>query len=192
MRLFIIGESRFGASFFRAACSNGHEVVGVATSSPQLNGDPLIAAAKAAGVATHDCEPILGGWAKPVRASGAELLALANVSRIVARTTLEACPKGAICYHPSLLPKYRGRNAVADALRAGERKTGVTVFWPDDGADTGPILLQLSCEIADGDTPMSLYHDKLAPVGVQCMLVAVAAVAAGCAPRIPQDSGSIR
>ena len=65
---------------------------------------------------------------------------------------------------------------------------GVTVFRPDHGADTGPIVLRVRCDIGPDDTPASLYHDKLVPVGVHSLLAAVAAVASKCAARIEQDS----
>lgn len=188
MRLFIIGESRFGAAFLRAATSAGHEVVGVSSSSEHGSRDPLAAAAMSMGISNLDLEPILAGDARPIRALGAELVVLANVSRIMPAPVIESCAFGAICFHPSLLPRHRGRHAVRDALDNGDRFTGVTVFRPDHGADTGPIVLRVRCDIGPDDTPASLYHDKLVPVGVHSLLAAVAAVASKCAPRIEQDS----
>jgi methionyl-tRNA formyltransferase len=188
MRLFIIGESRFGAAFLRAAIAAGHEVVGVSASGRHGESDPLIAAARALGIAQLPSEPILAGQAGPIRALGAELIALANVSVIVPTAVIESCVSGAICFHPSLLPRHRGRHAVKDALSAGDRFTGVTVFRPDHGADTGPILLRVRCAIAETDTAASLYHDKLLAVGVHCMLSAVAAIESGCSVAINQDA----
>lgn len=178
MRLFIMGESRFGAAFFRAAQAAGHELVAAAaTANTQMwRHDPLVAVAKAAGVPIYESEPILGGWFDPVRRSGAELLVLANVSRLLPEALLNCCPKGTLCFHPSLLPQFRGKRAVADAIKSGQGYTGVSIFWPDAGADTGPVLLQARCEIAPNDTPGTLYHDKLLPVGIYCLLAAVAAV----------------
>ncbi len=186
MRLFILGESRFGANFFRAAAQAGHEIVGVGATGREAH-DPLTAAAAAAGVLAHDVEPILSGEVRAIRVSGAELLVLANVSRILPEAVIECCPRGCICFHPSLLPRHRGKRAVADAVKAGDRITGVTVFWPDLGADTGPVILQAPAAVAPGESPMALYHDKLVPIGVHCMLAAVAAVASGAAVRIPQE-----
>jgi len=188
MRLFIIGESRFGAAFLRAAIAAGYEVVGVSASSDHAGRDPMIAAASAAGIADLPIEPILDGSARAICAMGAELLVLANVSRILPSPVVEACEHGTICFHPSLLPRHRGRHAVKDTIAAGDRFTGVTIFRPDGGADTGPIILRARCDVSREDSASSLYHDKLVPVGVHCMLAAVAAIQARCATSIPQDS----
>jgi len=186
MRLFVVGESRFGARFFRAAARE-HEIVAVASSARPGAIGPLEAAAAAAGVPCVPFEPILAGHDGSVRSSGAELLVLANVSRIVPAAVLDSCRRGAVCFHPSLLPRHRGRHAVKDAVRAGDSFTGVTIFRPDAGADTGPIILQARVAIAPDETPSALYHDKLVPIGVFCMLAAIAAVEAGCAPSIAQE-----
>ena len=69
----------------------------------------------------------------------------------------------------------------------GETKTGLTIFWVDDGIDTGDILLQKEVEVGPNETTGSVYFDKLYPLGVEACLEAVALVAAGKAPRIPQD-----
>lgn len=185
MRLFILGESRFGAAFLRGALCAGHEVVAASTATADAEHDPLRAAAAAAGIATPPAEPIFAGNARTIKQSGAELLVLANVSRILPASIVEARPT--ICFHPSLLPRHRGKRAVAAAIEAGDPFTGVTIFWPDAGADTGPILFRARVEIASNESPGALYHNKLVPVGVHLMLAAVAAVEADCAPRVSQE-----
>jgi methionyl-tRNA formyltransferase len=69
----------------------------------------------------------------------------------------------------------------------GERQTGLSIFWPDQGLDTGPILLQKEVEIRDSDTLGSLYFDRLYPLGVAALLEGVDLVRAGTAPKIVQD-----
>jgi methionyl-tRNA formyltransferase len=98
------------------------------------------------------------------------------------------CPRvGTIQYHPSLLPRHRGGSAINWAIIQGETKTGVTIFWPDRGIDTGPILLQKETPIGPDDTVGSLYFNVLFPLGVEALIEAVALVKADRAPRIPQD-----
>jgi methionyl-tRNA formyltransferase len=94
---------------------------------------------------------------------------------------------GTIQYHPSLLPRHRGSSSINWAIINGESRTGLTIFWPDAGIDTGPILLQKEVEIAPDDTVGSLYFNKLFPLGVAALVEAVEAVAKGTTPRIPQD-----
>ena len=61
------------------------------------------------------------------------------------------------------------------------------MFWPDGGIDTGDVLLQRTTPISETDTLGSVYFDRLFPMGVEALLEAVDLVAAGTAPRIPQD-----
>ena len=93
----------------------------------------------------------------------------------------------AICFHPSLLPRYRGGSAIPWQLIRGETRSGVTVFWPDAGIDTGPILLQREAPVGPDDTAGTLYFKTLFPLGVQTVLDSVALIADGPAPRVPQD-----
>jgi methionyl-tRNA formyltransferase len=60
---------------------------------------------------------------------------------------------GSICFHPSLLPKYRGASAINWALIKGESVTGLSLFWVDPGIDTGPVLLQKEVKVDPDDTP---------------------------------------
>ena len=69
----------------------------------------------------------------------------------------------------------------------GRKKTGLSIFWPDNGLDTGPILMQKEVEIRDDDTLGSLYFDHLFPMGVEAMLESVDLVRDGKAPRVEQD-----
>ncbi|MBI2957483.1 MAG: methionyl-tRNA formyltransferase [Chloroflexi bacterium] len=116
-----------------------------------------------------------------------DLMVMAFVTDIVPQSIL-ACPRlGTIQYHPSLLPRHRGGSAINWAIISGETKTGLTIFWPDTGIDTGPILLQREVDITPDDTLGSLYFGKLFPTGVQALLEAVTLVREGKAPRILQD-----
>jgi methionyl-tRNA formyltransferase len=94
---------------------------------------------------------------------------------------------GTIQYHPSLLPLHRGRSAINWPVIKGETETGLTVFWPDGGIDTGDVLLQKRTAISDTDTLGSVYFDRLFPMGVAALVEAVDLVKAGAAPRVPQD-----
>jgi len=94
---------------------------------------------------------------------------------------------GTIQYHPSLLPKHRGGSAINWAIINGETKTGITIFWPDRGIDTGPILLQKEVEISPDDTVGTLYFDKLFPLGIEALVESIDLIRQGRAPRIPQD-----
>jgi methionyl-tRNA formyltransferase len=112
---------------------------------------------------------------------------MAYVTLIVPEEILNLPARGTIQYHPSLLPRHRGPSSINWPIIMGETRTGLTIFWPDNGLDTGPILLQKEVEIRDTDTLGSLYFDRLYPMGVAALLEAVDLVRAGTAPRIVQD-----
>ena len=100
---------------------------------------------------------------------------------------LDAPKLGTIQYHPSLLPKHRGPSSINWPIIQGETRTGITIFWPDEALDEGPILLQKEVAIGPHDTLGSLYFDHLFPMGVDAMVEAIDLVRAGKAPRIAQD-----
>jgi len=77
---------------------------------------------------------------------------------------------GAIAYHPSLLPRHRGRDSIEWAVRMGDKITGGSVYWMDDGADTGPIAAQDWCWIRPGDNARELWRRDLAPMGLKLLL----------------------
>ena len=55
----------------------------------------------------------------------------------------------------------------------GRKETGLSIFWPDNGLDEGPILLQKTCTIEENDTLGTVYFDKLFPMGVDAMMESV-------------------
>ncbi|XP_077328226.1 mitochondrial 10-formyltetrahydrofolate dehydrogenase [Lithobates pipiens] len=93
---------------------------------------------------------------------------------------------GSIIYHPSILPRHRGASAINWTLIDGDKKAGFSIFWADEGLDTGPILLQRVCDVESNDTVDSLYNRFLFPEGIKAMVEAVQLIADGKAPRIDQ------
>ena len=77
---------------------------------------------------------------------------------------LSLAPRGAVNVHASLLPAYRGAAPVPWSLIHGERMSGVTTMFMDEGMDTGPMLATEAVPIT-GDTTASDLHDALARIG---------------------------
>lgn len=93
-----------------------------------------------------------------LRGAGVELVVLAGFMRVLKSTILEAFPRRIINLHPSLLPKFPGREAWAQALAAGERVTGCSVHFVDAGVDSGEIIAQREVPILPNDTPATLHE----------------------------------
>jgi methionyl-tRNA formyltransferase len=188
MRIVVFGQAAFGRDVFNALREAGEEVVGVSTPRPGPRPDPLYEAASEAGLPVIETPALRQDAAfqqyldlKP------DLLVFAFVTDIVRKRVLDAATHGAIQYHPSLLPLHRGRTAMNWAIIAGEQTTGLTIFWVDEGIDTGPILLQREVEIRHEDSVGSLYFDRLYPMGIEALVEATRMVREGSAPRTPQD-----
>jgi methionyl-tRNA formyltransferase len=112
---------------------------------------------------------------------------MAFVTLFVPEEFLNIPTFGSIQYHPSLLPKGRGASAINWPIIQGETETGLSIFWPDNGLDTGDVLLQKKTPISDADSLGTVYFDRLFPMGVEAMMEALDLVKAGTAPRIKQD-----
>ena len=188
MRIVIFGQAAFGLDVFNALRESNEDIVGVSTPRQKSRPDPLFEAATEAGIPVIETPDLRkDGPFQDYLDWKPELLVFAFVTDIVRKRVLDAAPQGAIQYHPSLLPKHRGRAAMNWPIISGSTKTGLTVFWVDEGIDTGPILSQQEFEIEPEDSMGSLYFNKLYPAGIQALADGVRQVREGTAPRIEQD-----
>lgn len=97
---------------------------------------------------------------------GTDVILTAHAYCFVEKQARNKARLGAVGYHPSLLPKYKGKDAVKFAFDNGDKIVGGSLYQLDDGWDTGQVLLQQSVAVDDDDTLTSLWQDKLAPIGV--------------------------
>ena len=190
MRIAVIGQAAFGKDVLAALADNGENVVGVFC-PPDREGrpsDPIKQEAEERGIPVFQFRRMRRKVAiDAFLGLNADLCVMAFVTDIVPDAILEAPTRGTIQYHPSLLPKHRGPSSMNWPIIWGETVTGLSIFWPDKGLDTGPILLQKEVEITQDDTLGSLYFGKLYQMGVDSMVEAVGLVRDGAAPRIDQD-----
>ena len=190
LRIAVIGQAAFGKDALAALADGGENVVGVFC-PPDREGrpfDPVKQEAVERDIPVFQFRRMRRKAAIDAFAGlNVDLCVMAFVTDIVPDAILEAPTLGTIQYHPSLLPKHRGPSSMNWPIIAGETKTGLTIFWPDKGLDTGPVLLQKEVEITPDDTLGSLYFGKLYPMGVEALVEAVGMARDGSAPRIAQD-----
>ncbi|MEO8207227.1 MAG: methionyl-tRNA formyltransferase, partial [Chthoniobacterales bacterium] len=195
MRVFFFGTGDIALPAFRAlAESDSHQLVGLITQPDRPAGRQMALRAptiKAEAIRYHipvfqpekvKSEAVLS----QMRNYHPDVAVVMAYGQILPRTILELPRYGCLNLHVSLLPKYRGASPIQTAIANGDRETGVTVMYMDEGMDTGDILLQARVTIERVDTAGSL-HDKLADESVTPMLEALDALAKNRAPRIPQD-----
>jgi len=194
LRIAIFGQAPFGRDVLVGLAEAGHELVGAFAPPEGRRPDAMAEEAERRGIPLFRHRhyrrkgQAIAERVEEHRRLGAELNVLAFVTAILPPEIVDAPPRGSLCFHPSLLPKYRGGAAIPWQIILGETQSGVTVFQPDAGVDTGPIVVQKGpVPIEPTDNAASLYYDKLYPLGVEALLEAVAAVDAGTARPEPQD-----
>jgi methionyl-tRNA formyltransferase len=194
VKIALFGQAAFGKEVLERLLEAGHQIVGVYAPPEGGRSDPLAEEAQARGLPLFRYKRMRRkGRAIPElveehAALEAELNVLAYVTMILPPEVVDAPRRGSLCFHPSLLPRFRGGAATAWQIILGERESGVTVFHPDEGIDTGPIVVQKGgVEIGPTATAASLYFQELYPLGVEALCEAVALVDRGAAEPRPQD-----
>ncbi|XP_072106988.1 cytosolic 10-formyltetrahydrofolate dehydrogenase-like, partial [Mobula birostris] len=193
MKIAVIGQSLFGQEVYKELKKAGHEIVGIFT-IPDKDGKEDALAAEGTKDGTRVFKyprwrvkgAAIPEVVKEYSSLGAELNVLPFCSQFIPMEVIDFPKHGSIIYHPSLLPRHRGASAINWTLIHGDKKGGFSIFWADDGLDTGPILMERECEVFPDDTINTLYKRFLFPEGVKAMVESVELIAAGKAPRIKQ------
>jgi methionyl-tRNA formyltransferase len=195
MRIIFVGTGEIGLPALHALTkSPDHHVLGVVTQPDRPVGRQLKLAASPIKEAAYKLhlkiyQPEKIGSATSVAQLTylkPDLIVVAAYGQILTKDILNLPKYGCLNLHASLLPKYRGASPIHAAIAAGERQSGMTIMWMDEGLDTGDILLQESVTLRRHETAETL-HDRLAKIGADALLKALPLVETGNAPRIKQD-----
>uniref|UniRef100_T1JDA6 10-formyltetrahydrofolate dehydrogenase n=1 Tax=Strigamia maritima TaxID=126957 RepID=T1JDA6_STRMM len=195
LRLAIIGQSNFASEVYKLLRIYGHQVVAVFTVPDQgSREDPLATSASVDHVPVFKLKAwrqkgkVLPQVLQDYSSLGIELNVMPFCSQFIPMEIIMMPKYKSIIYHPSLLPKHRGASSINWTLIEGDTKTGFTVFWADDGLDTGPILLQKECSVDINDTVDTLYNRFMYPEGIKGVVESVNLIANGIAPSIIQPT----
>jgi len=190
MRILLIGQAAFAAKVLESLLERRENVVAVYAPPDRPGGrtDPLKDAAVSKKIEvfqpkTYKDDQVFAEY----KNLQPDLTVMAFVTDIIPARFFDVPTNGTINYHPSLLPRHRGASAINWAVIMGDTRTGLSIFWPDGGIDTGLILLQKEIDIGPDDTTGSLYFNHLFPLGVEAILESIDLVKAGNAPKISQD-----
>lgn len=195
MRIVFMGTPSFAVASLEALVRAGHQVAG-AFSQPdkpvgrhqnKLQPTPVKECAQAHGIPVYQPEKLRDGTALALlRELDPELIVAAAYGRILPDDILALPPKGCINVHSSLLPKYRGSAPINWAILNGDSETGVTIQKMVRDLDAGDIILQRATPIGADENAADLY-DRLALMGGEALVEAVAQIEAGTASYTPQD-----
>ena len=186
LRLAFMGSPEFAVPTLKAIDLAGHEIACVYSQPPRPAGrgraerrTAIHQIAEAAGLLVRS--PLNFKSVEDREAFAALNLDVAVVvayGLLLPRAILEAPRLGCYNLHGSLLPRWRGAAPIHRAVMAGDAETGVEVMKMDVGLDTGPVLMTARTPISASDTTGDV-HDRLAHLGAQLMIDALAALEAG-------------
>jgi Methionyl-tRNA formyltransferase len=188
MRIVFIGTGEIGVPTLRLLREwREHELVGIVTQpdkpvgrDQKITPPPIKAATQQLGVAyaTSGCElelPVLQPARikmpeaiEAIRRLNPDVIVVMAYGQILPREVLEIPKIACLNLHASILPRWRGAAPIQAAIAAGDRETGVTVMYMDEGLDTGDILLEKKIGIARTETGGSL-HDRLAEIAPEAL-----------------------
>ncbi|OHC49057.1 MAG: methionyl-tRNA formyltransferase [Pseudomonadales bacterium RIFCSPLOWO2_02_FULL_63_210] len=186
LRIVFAGTPEFAAEHLKALLDSPHQIVAVysqpdrpAGRGQKLAASPVKQLAVQREIPVYQPQTLRDPVAQAELAALApDLLVVVAYGLILPQAVLDIPRLGCINSHASLLPRWRGAAPIQRAIEAGDRESGVTVMQMEAGLDTGPMLLKVRTPITADDTGGSL-HDRLASLGPQAVLEAIAGLAAG-------------
>ena len=197
MRIVFIGTGEIGLPTLRALQQSERELVAVVTQpdKPVGRAQKITAPRVKAALAGTEMSILQPARIKDpksieqIRTIAPDVIVVVAYGQILPRAVLEIPEIACLNLHASLLPRWRGAAPIQAALAAGDRETGITVMYMDEGLDTGDILLHRKIDILPTDSGGSL-HDRLAATAPAALLESLRLLASGSAPRLPQDKSS--
>ena len=114
-----------------------------------------------------------------------DVICVVAYGKILPKEILDIPKYGCINVHASLLPKYRGAAPIQWAVLNGDKKTGITTMYMDEGMDTGDMILKKEVEIGNDETTGELW-DRLSKIGGKLLVETLNLIEKGSAPREKQ------
>jgi methionyl-tRNA formyltransferase len=196
LRTVFMGTPEFAVPCLERLVEDGHELVAVVTQPDKpvgrkqsvLKASPVKEAALKLGV-TNILQPVKAGeteFFEALEKISPDLIVVVAYGQLLPKNILDLPKYGCINVHSSLLPKYRGAAPMQWAIINGEKTTGVTTMYMDEGMDTGDILLKREVDITENMTYQELY-DILRGLGAELLSVTIEKILKGTLERVPQD-----
>lgn len=168
LKVVLVGNGELAASLLLGILESRHQLVGVFRWEKAKGNiasiladfcfpDSLCSLVKKHRIHDIDARSVNGAdFYMKIKELDPDVIIVGSWGEILKSRITSLPPKGCINCHPSLLPKHRGSNPYASAIRYGETETGVTFHCVDRGIDTGDILMQRKLEVSPCDTGDSL------------------------------------
>ena len=192
LNIIFMGTPDFARESLEAIYNEGHNIIAIITNPDRPKGRGMkMIASPVKEFAIEKNIPVL----QPEKISeikntliqlNPDLFCVVAYGKILPKNILEIPKLGSINVHGSLLPKYRGAAPIQWAVLNGDKTTGVTTMYMDEGMDTGDIILKKEVEIGDNETTGELW-EKLSKIGGELLVETVKQIESGVAPREKQS-----
>ena len=195
MRILFMGTPDFAKASLEAIYNAGHEIIGTVTNPDKPKGrgmklifSPVKEFALEKNIPIYQPLKIRNNleFIDEINSLKPDVICVVAYGKILPKEILDIPKIGCINVHGSLLPKYRGPAPIQWAVLNGDKTTGITTMYMDEGMDTGDMILKREVEIGEEETTGELW-DRLSKIGAELLVETLKQVEEGIAPRIKQE-----
>lgn len=194
MKVIFMGTPDFAKESLEALYNNNYEILGIVTNPDKpkgrgmkLTSSPVKEFAIEKNLKVYQPLKVRNNpeFIEEMKALKPDVICVVAYGKILSKELLEIPKLGCINVHGSLLPKYRGAAPIQWAVLNGDKQTGITTMYMDEGMDTGDMILKEEVEIDEDETTGELW-DRLAKIGGELLVETLKQIENGTAPRIKQ------
>ena len=193
LNIIFMGTPDFAKESLEAIYNEGHNIIAVITNPdrPKGRGMKMIASPVKEFCIQKSIPVLQPEKIKNIKDTliqlNPDLFCVVAYGKILPKDILKIPKLGSVNVHASLLPKYRGAAPIQWAVLNGEKTTGVTTMFMDEGMDTGDIILKQEVEIGENETTGELWQ-RLSKIGGRLLIETVDKIEKGIAPREKQGN----
>ena len=194
MRVLFMGTPDFAEESLKSLVEANYDVIGVVTNpdKPKGRGMKMVASpvkqyAEEKGLKIYQPEKIRKNveFIEEIKNLNPDVICVVAYGKILPKEILEIPRLGCINVHGSLLPKYRGAAPIQWAVLNGDKTTGITTMYMDEGMDTGDMILKQEVEIGEDETTGELW-DRLSKIGGELLVKTLKEIEKGTATKEKQ------
>lgn len=194
LKIFFMGTPDFARASLEALYNTNNEIIGVVTNVDKPKGrgmkmipTPVKEFALEKGLKIYQPEKVKNNleFIEEVKQLNPDVICVVAYGKILPKELLDIPKLGCINVHGSLLPKYRGAAPIQWSVINGDKITGITTMYMNEGMDTGDMILKQKVEIDENETTGELW-DILSKIGAELLVETINLIEKGIAPRTPQ------
>lgn len=194
MNILFMGTPDFAKDSLEAIFNAGHNIIGVVTNIDKPKGrgmkmvqSPVKEFAISKNIPVYQPEKVRNNkeFIEEVRNLNPDVICVVAYGKILPKEIIEIPKFGCINVHGSLLPKYRGAAPIQWAVLNGDKVTGITTMYMDEGMDTGDMILKQEVEIGEDETTGELW-ERLSNIGGELLVKTLSQIEDGTVKREKQ------